>query len=213
MGGRALGIDASPENIKIATLHASQDPFLAPTLNPSPAHPLSPNTSTLTYRQIPAEDLEREGKTFDLVCSMEVLEHVESPGEFLKSLGRMVKPGGHLCLSTISRTPLSKLLTITLAEHVLREVTKGTHTYSKYIKPDELLAFVRDHMGGSSVWESDGDGLVDGGREGGGVAVGEVRGIVYNPLQGRWVLWPKGVPGGDLCNYMFHIRKRRDAVE
>lgn len=113
-----------------------------------------------------------------------------------------------MILSTISRTPLSQLLTITMAEHVLRLVTPGTHTYSKFIKPDELLAFVRDDLGGTSVWESDGDGLVDGGREGGGVSVGEVRGIVYNPLAGEWTLWKEGLPFGDLCNYMFHIRKK-----
>jgi polyprenyldihydroxybenzoate methyltransferase/3-demethylubiquinol 3-O-methyltransferase len=113
-----------------------------------------------------------------------------------------------LILSTISRTPLSQLLTITLAEHVLRLVTPGTHTHSKFIKPAELLAFVRDDLGGSAVWESDGDGLVDGGREGGGVSVGEVRGIVYDPLAGRWRLWREGLPFGDLCNYMFHVRKK-----
>ena len=118
------------------------------------------------------------------------------------------QPGGHLILSTISRTPLSQLLTITMAEHVLRLVTPGTHTYSKFIKPAELLAFVRDDLGGSAVWESDGDGLVDGGREGGGVSVGEVRGIVYDPLAGQWRLWKEGLPFGDLCNYMFHIRKK-----
>lgn len=118
------------------------------------------------------------------------------------------QPGGHLILSTISRTPLSQLLTITLAEHVLRLVTPGTHTHAKYIKPAELLAFVRDELGGARVWESDGDGLVQGGREGGGVAVGEVRGIVYDPLAGKWRLWREGVPFGDLCNYMFHVRKK-----
>lgn len=70
-------------------------------------------------------------------------------------------------------------------------------------------------MGGPAVWESDGDGLVNGGRgkEGkGGLTAGEVRGIVYDPVGGKWRLWPRGVPGGDLCNYMFHIRKRKDAV-
>jgi 2-polyprenyl-6-hydroxyphenyl methylase/3-demethylubiquinone-9 3-methyltransferase len=127
----------------------------------------------------------------------------------LTSSPHLLQPGGHLILSTISRTPLSRLLTITLAEHVLRLVTPGTHTYSKFIKPSELLAFVRDEMGGTDVWESDGDGLVDGGKEGGGIAVGEVRGIVYHPVEGVWKLWPEGAPGGDMCNYMFHIRKKR----
>lgn len=122
-------------------------------------------------------------------------------------------------MSTINRTPLSQLLTITLAEHVLRLVTPGTHTYSKFIKPSELLSFVRDHMGGSSVWESDGDGLVredifgglmKGPGDAGGIGVGEIRGIVYNPIGGEWKLWEEGVPGGDMCNYMFHLRKKKE---
>ncbi|KAJ9117516.1 hypothetical protein QFC22_004366 [Naganishia vaughanmartiniae] len=217
VGGNVLGIDASSHNIAIASLHASQDPFL-PFQSDSP---LVASTSQLTdpakqegkagslrYRHTSAEELLKEGKQYDVVCSMEVLEHVDSPGEFLKCLADMVKPGGHLILSTISRTPLSQLLTITMAEHVLRLVTPGTHTYSKFIKPSELLAFVRDEMGGTDVWEADGDGLVDGGREGGGVSVGEVRGIVYDPLSGQWRLWKEGLPFGDLCNYMFHIRKK-----
>lgn len=80
-----MGIDASAENIAIASTHASQDPLL----------PFGPNAkrngSSLSYRQIAAEDLQREGKQYDLVCSMEVLEHVDAPGEFLKCLGDMVK--------------------------------------------------------------------------------------------------------------------------
>jgi polyprenyldihydroxybenzoate methyltransferase/3-demethylubiquinol 3-O-methyltransferase len=117
-----------------------------------------------------------------------------------------------LILSTISRTPLSQFLTITMAEHVLRLVTPGTHTYSKFIKPSELLTFVRDYMGGPAMWESDGDGLVDGGREGGGLTVGEVRGIVYDPIKGVWRLWKEGAPGGTMVNYMFHMRKKMDAT-
>lgn len=199
-------------------MHASRDPFLNfrsssdDALLASSNKPTSRRPGSLEYQHTSAEQLHAQGRQFDLVCSMEVIEHVDQPAEFLKVLGSMVKPGGHLVLSTINRTPLSQLLTITMAEHVLRLVTPGTHTYEKYIKPDEILAFVRDHMGGNRVWESDGDGLIDGGREGGGLGVGEVRGIVYNPLVGTWKLWEEGMPGGTLCNYMFHMRKRSDAV-
>ena len=239
VGGNTLGIDASPSNIAIASLHASRDPFLPFKAEDAGLEALSIQSGpsarpgSLRYRHTSAEQLHAEGRQFDLVCSMEVLEHVDHPGEFLKVLGDMVKvstqnadipllttltigrslqPGGHLAMSTINRTPLSQLLTITMAEHVLRFVTPGTHTYEKFIKPSELLAFVRDHMGGDKVWESDGDGLIDGGREGGGIGVGEIRGIVYDPISGTWKLWKEGAPGGTMCNYMFHMRKRVDAV-
>lgn len=146
-----------------------------------------------------------------MVCAMEVVEHVDEPAQFMKCLGDMVKPGGHLILSTISRTPLSKLLTITLAEDVLRLVTPKTHTYSKYIQPGELVGFVNKEMGGVSVWERNELNTTK------GQEVGEVRGIVYVPWRGEWVLWSdvegtwtKGM--GELCNYMFHAKKRKDAA-
>lgn len=112
-----------------------------------------------------------------------------------------------MIISTISRTPLSQLLTLTLAEDVLRLVTPGTHTYSKFVKPDELRRFVYSDMGGFDVWRRNENGSDI--RKG---EVGETRGIVYNPLKAQWSLWD-GVEGGwwkgvgEGCNYMFHARK------
>jgi polyprenyldihydroxybenzoate methyltransferase/3-demethylubiquinol 3-O-methyltransferase len=93
---------------------------------------------------------------------MEVIEHVDNPISFLETCAELVKvcvvfslfshilkhvaqPGGHLFLSTINRTPLSYFLTILLAERVLRMVTPGTHTHSKYIKPTELIDFFKQY--------------------------------------------------------------------
>ena len=118
------------------------------------------------------------------------------------------QPGGHLILSTISRTPLSRLLTLTLAESVLRLVTPGTHTYSKFIKPDELRHFVWAEMGGYDTWEKNKDASDIRTRE-----VGSTQGIVYDPLAGSWKLWDgtEGTWGkglGEGCNYVFHAKKR-----
>jgi 2-polyprenyl-6-hydroxyphenyl methylase/3-demethylubiquinone-9 3-methyltransferase len=67
-------------------------------------------------------------------------------------------------------------------------------------------------MGGHGVWvkAEDADDVRDG-------EVGETRGIVYHPLEGRWRLWggAKGTWGkglGEGCNYMYHVRKREDAA-
>jgi len=125
----------------------------------------------------------------------------------LVSLGS--QPGGHLILSTISRTPLSQLLTLTLAESILRLVTPGTHTYSKFVKPTELRAFVFAEMGGFDVWEENDDaGDVRRGE------VGETRGIVFDPVMRGWRWWggAEGTWGkglGEGCNYLFHARKRK----
>lgn len=201
LGADTIGIDASESNIAIATLHASKDPFL-------PFNKDGNVPGSLTYKHTPAESLRDQGEQFDVVCAMEILEHVDQPGEFMKCLGDMVKPGGHLIMSTISRTPLSQLLTLTLAEDVLRLVTRGTHTYKKFVKPEELKRFVYQEMGGFKTWERNydaGDTSLD--------QVGETRGIVYDPIKGEWRLWG-GAQGtwtksaGELCNYMFHAKKR-----
>ena len=122
---------------------------------------------------------------------------------------RKIQPGGHLILSTISRTPLSQLLTLTLAENILRLVTPGTHTYSKFVRPEELGRFVHSEMGGFNLWERNRDAS-DVRKD----QVGETRGIVYDLLRGEWTLW-KGAEGtwmkglGEGCNYMFSAKKRK----
>ena len=130
------------------------------------------------------------------------------------SYSYFLQPGGHLFISTISRTVLSYLLTIVAAEHVLRLVTPGTHTHSKFVKPEELLDFFCKPVGHNHLpplahsdelvpkpWISR---LYDGSptrRE------AEVRGIVYLPWAGRWELAPRVWSGLSECNYLFWVRK------
>ncbi|KAF8635039.1 hypothetical protein AX15_000577 [Amanita polypyramis BW_CC] len=193
LGAHTLGVDASESNIAIAQTHASADLKLA---------------STLSYLHGPAESLLSEPKRYDVVCSMEVIEHVNNPVSFLETCAELVKPGGHLFLSTISRTPLAYVLTILLAEHVLRMVTPGTHSYSKYIKPTELVDFFKEyrsplHSGSGELsrpWIN--PNLLDPTR-----TEAEVRGLIYNPLQGRWFLAPRGAYCATECNYLFWVRK------
>lgn len=81
VGANTLGIDASEKNIGIARQHAATDPRLAPT---------SAN-STLVYQHTTAEALLEQPKRFDVVCSMEVLEHVDNPASFLSTCAELVK--------------------------------------------------------------------------------------------------------------------------
>lgn len=84
LGGDILAIDAGRENIEIARIHAEGDPHL-------PIGERAKGGEKLEYRWIAAEKLREEGRKFDVVTSMEVIEHVDEPGEFLKCLGDMVK--------------------------------------------------------------------------------------------------------------------------
>lgn len=85
MGAKTLAIDASSSNIKIASAHASQDPFLSPR-TPAFGPPLE-------YRHTTSDTLIEEGKIFDVVTSMEVVEHVDNPADFVRSCATLVKVG------------------------------------------------------------------------------------------------------------------------
>ncbi|CDO76421.1 hypothetical protein BN946_scf184338.g1 [Trametes cinnabarina] len=220
LGGRTLGIDASSSNIAIASLHAAADP----SLTPSTLGSTKGGCGALQYEHTSVEELlmRRGPGSFDVVCSMEVIEHVDNPRTFLTNCASLVKPGGHLFLSTIARTPLSYFLTIFAAEHLLRLVSPGTHTYAKYINPEEMTEFFvstplpPDNMPSSDSlpkhptspsrpWIS---------RLYGGAPLrteAEIRGMVYLPWKGEWMLVPRGAPGASMwakaCNYLFWVRR------
>ncbi|KAJ3114665.1 hypothetical protein HDU96_001809 [Phlyctochytrium bullatum] len=166
LGGTVTGIDAAPENVKMAKLHADADPMLV----------------TPTYINTTAEDLlaETGGSCFDVVCSLEVIEHVTDPAQFVATLCQLVKPQGVVLLSTINRTPKSYLFTIMMAEQVLRMVPPGTHDYNKYVTPDELTTFAR-HAGAS---------------------IADIRGMFFNPITNAWELQPLELPQILLVNYL-----------
>jgi len=197
LGANVIGVDAAPSNIAIAELHKSHDYSL----------------QDLEYRHSAVESLTNEHGSFDALCAMEVLEHVDEPSHFLKSCADLVKarfhvaftpdrvahhiqPGGHLFLSTISRTPFARLLTITMAEDALRLVAPGTHNYSKFVRPSELVSFFQDLGWITRTFD---------GRPARQEA--EVRGIVYVPWKGEWQLGPRGASWSEQCNYLFWARK------
>ena len=70
------------------------------------------------FKECTIEDVVKEGRSFDIVCSLEVVEHVANPNFFLRSCAQLVKSGGEgtLVLSTINRTIKSYLLAIVAAE-------------------------------------------------------------------------------------------------
>ncbi|CAG8447161.1 8335_t:CDS:2 [Acaulospora morrowiae] len=178
LGGSVVGADASWENIQIAKSHALKDPMLH----------LGPGK--LEYRCITAEKLLEQGEIFDIVCAMEIIEHVNNPLEFLRTCAGMVKAGGgHLFLSTISRTPLSYFLTILLAEKILGVVPNGTHDFSGYIRPDEIQQEVQNLKA-----DNDNNATNDSHASERWGAVTDVTGIGLNPITGRWFEFYKWVP-------------------
>lgn len=188
VGANVLGIDASSSNIEIAKMHAGKD------------FGFQSQPSSLAYRHVMAEDLlaEKGPNQFDIVCAMEVIEHVKEPRFFLQTLADLVKPGGHLFMSTIARTPLSKFLTIFMAENVLRLVTPGTHRHDQYTNPSELI----EHFQKDISWIQK-DSMQPNRLQ------FETRGAFYLPGLGKWYLANRGMEkyGSESSNYFFWVRK------
>ena len=122
LGARVTGLDAAPENIAAARDHAAGQRL------------------EIDYRVGGTEAL---AGRYDLVTSLEVIEHVADPAAFVAGLAAAVAEGGLLILSTPARTTWSKLLLVDLAEGI-GQIPKGTHDWSKFVAPDELRAMVID---------------------------------------------------------------------
>lgn len=125
-GARVVGLDLAAELIEVARLHAIEAGV------------------AIDYRVESAEQHARAGAgSYDVVTCMEMLEHVPDPQAIVAALATLVRPGGHVFVSTLNRTPRAYAMAILGAEYVLRLLPAGTHTYAKFIRPSELAAWAR----------------------------------------------------------------------
>ncbi len=148
MGASVMGIDAGEDNITAAKAHAESVGL------------------DVDYRAMPAEELATTGALFDVVVSMEVIEHVADVAGFMAALVNLTRPGGALLLATLNRTPRSYLTAILGAEYMLRWLPVGTHDWSRFRKPAELGRHLRQA----------------------GAELRDVTGMRYWPRQDEWRL-------------------------
>ena len=148
MGAEVTGIDASDTNIGIASTHAEQSGL------------------DIAYEATTAEDLAVRGALYDIVLTMEVVEHVSDIELFLQASASMVKPGGLMFVATLNRTMKAYALAIVGAEYILRWLPKGTHQWEKFVTPDELERALSPA----------------------GLNVKERTGVTFNPLKDSWSL-------------------------
>ncbi len=121
LGAQVTAVDPAEENILAARRHAEAGGL------------------AIDYRSITVEALAETGEKFDAVLAMEVLEHVADVDGFLRAAATLVRPGGLLVGATLNRTLKSYALAIVGAEYLLRWVEPGTHDWSKFLTPKELL--------------------------------------------------------------------------
>ncbi len=143
MNAVVTGIDLSDKALQVAKLH------------------LLESGSKVDYRKVDVETLAMEQpQSFDVVTCLEMLEHVPDPGSVISACATLVKPGGWVFFSTLNRNPKSYLFAIIGAEYVLNMLPRGTHDYTKFIKPSELAQHCRNA----------------------GLTVADLTGMSYNPL-------------------------------
>lgn len=117
MGAEVTAVDAAAENIAVAREHAAAGGL------------------TIDYRHGDIGTLGLAG--YDLVTSMEVVEHVADKQAFLDALARALAQDGLMVLSTPNRTTASRLLLVEGAER-LGMVPRGTHHWEDFVTPIEL---------------------------------------------------------------------------
>jgi 2-polyprenyl-6-hydroxyphenyl methylase / 3-demethylubiquinone-9 3-methyltransferase len=162
-GARVLGIDLAQRVLDVAELHALEGKV------------------AVEYRAVAAEELAQERPAaFDLVTCMEMLEHVPDPAASVAALAALAKPGGTVIVSTLNRNPLAFAVAIVGAEYIARVLPRGTHEYSKFIRPSELARWGRKA----------------------GLELRDLTGISYNPITRSFRL----APNTDV-NYLAHFSR------
>ncbi len=162
-GAEVTGIDMGAAPLEVAKLHALE------------------SGAAVAYRQTTAEALAAEAPAnWDVVCCLELLEHVPDPASVVSACAALVRPGGAVYFSTLNRNPNSLLLAIGGAEYVLNLLPRGTHQYEKLIRPSELHHWCVQA----------------------GLTVAEITGLHYNPIRKTYALGP----GADV-NYLLHCTR------
>ncbi len=142
-GAQVTGIDLADKSLTVAQLH-----LLESGLN-------------VRYEKTSTEDFANaEPEQYDVITCMEMLEHVPDPDAIVAACKRLVKPGGWVFFSTINRNPKAFVFAIVGAEYILNLLPKGTHDYSKFIKPSELIGSARKQS----------------------LELKQTRGMIYNPF-------------------------------
>ncbi len=162
-GATVTGIDMGKAPLSVARLHAMEEDL------------------EIDYQQITAEQHAADNPaSYDIITCMEMLEHVPDPSSIINACMQLVKPGGSVYFSTINRNAKAFLFAIVGAEYVMQLLPKGTHEYSKFIRPSELDAWARQS----------------------GLELISIEGVTFNPLTNMF----RSSRDVDV-NYMVHYKR------
>jgi 2-polyprenyl-6-hydroxyphenyl methylase/3-demethylubiquinone-9 3-methyltransferase len=154
LNSKIIGIDPGAQNIISAKKHSERNER-------------KPEYIHSKFEDFGFSDNGCAEKKFDIICAIEVLEHVEDWQNFLNLVDKALKNDGLFFFSTINRTIKSFLLGIIAAEYILRFVPRGTHSWKKFLKPSEICLYLLKNFNYEII---------------------EMNGIEFNPLKDFWFL-------------------------
>ena len=126
LGADVVGIDASEKNINVAKLHAKK------------------NNLNIKYVCSSPENYQINEK-FDVILNMEIIEHVDNVEQFLKSCSKLLKKNGMMFVATLNKTLKSYIFAIVGAEYIMRWLPIGTHSWEKFVKPEDLIKVLKNY--------------------------------------------------------------------
>ena len=147
--GNVTGIDENIYNIKQAREHAKI------------------GSIKINYKNQSLDTFYKKNKKkYDLILCLEVLEHVNDVKKTLDKISELMKPGGTLILSTINRNLKSLLFAKIFGEYVLNWIPVGTHQFEKFLKPEEIVEFLKLKK----------------------IEIKNIKGMEFNPFSNNWLL-------------------------
>jgi 2-polyprenyl-6-hydroxyphenyl methylase/3-demethylubiquinone-9 3-methyltransferase len=120
-GHKVTGVDLSETSLAVAAVHDK--------------------TKTVTYKVANAYELPFSDASFDILCAMDFLEHVEDPARAIKEFSRVLKPGGKFFYHTFNRNFIAWFVIIKLVEWLIPKTPKNMHVLRLFIKPRELKLY------------------------------------------------------------------------
>ena len=148
-GADVTGIDMGKTPLSVARLHQHESGL------------------AIDYQQTTAEQVASEQPgSFDIVTCLEMLEHVPNPATTIAACAALVKDDGRVFFSTINRNPKAYLFAVIGAEYLLQLLPRGTHDYTKFIRPSEMEGWAREA----------------------GLQLTDLSGMSYNPLTREYTL-------------------------
>ncbi len=123
LGFKVSGVDLSAESLRVAQKFDL--------------------TKSVQYTHANAYELPFADESFDVVVTMDFLEHVYHPEKIVAECARVLKPDGLFFYHTFNRNPLAEAVVIKFVEKFVKNTPKDMHLIELFIRPEELMQYCK----------------------------------------------------------------------